>query len=108
MGVIVAGSPSILGTEMEGRGEALGSSAPCGQHDRLVRQHYRKSVFPRGVVFFFFFLFLGIQLGSSLQGVSQFVKAFGKRCGDLHVAERQDRQVALMPFYQPTRKEVSE
>lgn len=36
----------------------------------------------------------------SLERACQFVKAFGERGGDLHVTERQHREVRLMPLYQ--------
>lgn len=41
-----------------------------------------------------------VQLGSSLQCVREFIKAFRERGGDLHIAERQHREVVLMPLHQ--------
>lgn len=47
----------------------------------------------------------GVLWASGLEGARQFVKAFGERGGDLHVAEGQDRQVGLMPLDQPGGRE---
>lgn len=41
-----------------------------------------------------------VQLGSSLQSVREFIKAFRERGGNLHIAERQHREVILMPLHQ--------
>lgn len=49
---------------------------------------------------FLFKCFFGVQLGSSLQCAREFVKAFCERGGDLHIAERQHREVILMPLHQ--------
>lgn len=44
---------------------------------------------------------VGVRSALGLERACEFIKAFGERGGDLHVTERQHRQVHLVPLDQP-------
>lgn len=77
---------------MKGENDERGAERHCRRR-HLAHQYEDKRSVSCSNVFW-------VQLGSSLQCVREFVKAFRERGGNLHIAERQHREVILMPPHQ--------